>query len=156
WKTSRPPSWQPEEHGGPDSKYEEFRITRPGLLSPAKADGLWLRRIKRPDEILFEPESLWRGILYAAALSTVALTNGCRLSELLQMSAIRFETVAVDELKNQQPTGRKIGILVQNLLPKGYTKESERQFFLVGELAGRLLAEIGQLLEATHRGSIPI
>jgi integrase len=157
WKTSRPPSWQPEKHSGSlDSKYEEFRITRPGLLSPVKADGLWLRRIKHPDEILFEPESLWRGILYAAALATVALTNGCRLSELLQMSAIRFETIAVDELKNQQPTGRKIGILVQNLLPKGYTKESERQFFLVGELAGRLLAEIGQLLEATHGGSIPI
>lgn len=144
WKTSRPPSWPPGEHSSsPDSKYEEFRITRPGLLSPVKADGLWLRRIKHPDEILFEPESLWRGHLYAAALATVALTNGCRLSELLQMSAIRFETIAVDELKNQQPTGRKIGILVQNLLPKGYTKESERQFFLVGELAGRLLAEIG-------------
>ncbi len=155
WKTARPPSWQPAENRE-DVTYEEFRITRPGLLSPVKADGLWLRRIKRPDEVLFEPESLYRGILYAAALATVALTNGCRLSELLQISATRFETIAVDELKNQQPTGRKIGILVQNLLPKGYTKESDRQFFLIGELAGRLLAEIGRLLEATHAGGVPV
>ena len=106
--------------------------------------------------ILFEPESLYRGVLYATALATLALTNGSRVSELLQVSATRFETIVVDEMKHQQPTGRKIGILVQKLLPKGYTQESQRQFFLIGEMAGRLLMEIGQLLEATHNGSIPV
>jgi len=131
-------------------------VTRPGLLNPLKGDGAWLRHAQQPGEMLFEPESLYRGTLFAAALATLALTNGSRLNELLQVSATRFETLVVDELKNQQPTGRKIGILVQKLLPKGSRQESERQFFLIGEMAGRLLTEIGQLLEATHGGSIPI
>src|SRR5205823_3572192 len=60
------------------------------------------------------------------------------------------------ELRDQQPTGRKVDILVQNLLPKGAKQESERQFFLIGEMAGRLFTEIGQLLEATHAGAIPM
>jgi hypothetical protein len=45
---------------------------------------------------------------------------------------------------SSSPTFRKIGLLVQKLLPKGYTQESERQLFLIGEMAGRLLREIGQ------------
>ncbi|HET8852800.1 MAG TPA: hypothetical protein VFN02_09755, partial [Ktedonobacteraceae bacterium] len=60
------------------------------------------------------------------------------------------------EFKNQRPTGRKMGILVQHLLPKGSTRESDRQFFLISDMAGRLLREIGELLEAAHGGSIPI
>lgn len=72
------------------------------------------------------------------------------------MSATRFETIVVDETRQQQPTGRKIGLLVQKLLPKGYTQESERQLFLVGEMAGRLLRETGQLLQAIHGGVIPV
>jgi hypothetical protein len=94
--------------------------------------------------------------LFAAALATLALTNGSRVSELLQVSTLRFETLVVDELRNQQPTGRKIGILVQKLLPKGSRHESERQFFLIGDMAARLLTEIGQLLEATYGGTIPV
>src|SRR6266446_7180080 len=57
---------------------------------------------------------------------------------------------------SSSPTSRKIGLLVQKLLPKGYTQESERQLFLIGEMAGRLLREIGQLLQATHEGVIPV
>jgi hypothetical protein len=106
--------------------------------------------------LLFEPEALYRGVLYATALATLALTNGSRVSELLQVSATRFETIVVDEIKQHLPTGRKIGLLVQKLLPKGYTQERERQLFLIGEMAGRHLREIGQLLEATHGGSIPV
>lgn len=147
---------------GSTPRDREYRVTRPGLLTPALGDSVWLRKAldsakaSGKKAILFEPESLYRGVLYATALATLALTNGSRLSELLQVSATRFETITVDELKNQQPTGRKIGILVQNLLPKGVTQESERQFFLIGEMAGRLLTEIGQLLEETHGGSIPV
>src|SRR5439155_974762 len=83
---------------------------------------------------LIEREALYRGVLFATALATLSLTNGSRLSELLQVSASRFETLIVDELKNQHPTGRKIGILVQSLLPKGYTHESERQYFLISDM----------------------
>jgi hypothetical protein len=106
--------------------------------------------------VLFEPESLYRGTLFATALATLSLTNGSRASELLQVSASRFETVVVDELKNQQPTGRHIGLCVQKLLPKGYTHESERQFFLISDMAVRLLKEIAELLQAAHGGTIPI
>lgn len=131
-------------------------LLRPGLLAPPKRSSVWFRHAISTGALLFEPESLYRGTLYATALATLALTNGSRVSELLQVSATRFETIVVDEMKHQQPTGRKIGILVQKLLPKGYTQESQRQFFLIGEMAGRLLMEIGQLLEVTHNGSIPV
>ena len=131
-------------------------LNRPGLLAPPKRSSVWFRHAMSTGATLFEPESLYRGTLYAAALATLALTNGSRVSELLQVSAIRFDTIVVDELKQQQPTGRKIGLLVQKLLPKGYTQERDRQLFLVGEMAGRHLREIGQLLEATHDGAIPV
>lgn len=153
-----PRSTSGEQGEGPKPQKDPRRICvrSPGLLSPTQSDSQWLAHASQPGEVLIEPESLYRGVLYATALATLALTNGSRVSELLQVSAVRFETIAVDEVRNQQPTGRKIGILVQNLLPKGYTKESERQFFLIGEMAGRLLTEIGQLLEATHGGTIPV
>ena len=131
-------------------------LSRPGLLAPPKRSSVWFRHAMSTGAILFEPEALYRGTLYATALATLTLTNGSRVSELLQVSATRFETIVVDETKQQQPTGRKIGLLVQKLLPKGYTQESERQLFLIGEMAGRLLREIGQLLEATHAGAIPV
>ncbi len=130
---------------------------RPALLSPASSDARWLKSAWQVSgKILFEPESLYRGTLFAAALATLSLTNGSRLSELLQVSASRFETIIVDELKNQQPTGRKIGILVQKLLPKGYTHESERQYFLISDMAVRHLKEIAEVLQARHGGSIPV
>ncbi len=153
-----PYSSLPQNGGGTDADDDPtgFRISRAGLLSPVNGDSQWLRKAMSFGDVLFEPESFYRGVLYASALATLALTNGSRVSELLQVSATRFETLIIDELKNQQPTGRKIGILVQNLLPKGATQESERQFFLISEVAGRLLAEIGQLLETTHGGSIPV
>jgi hypothetical protein len=131
-------------------------LNRPGLLAPPKRSSVWFRHAMSAGAILFEPESLYRGVLYATALATLALTNGSRVSELLQVSATRFETIVVDETRQQQPTGRRIGLLVQELLPKGYTQESERQLFLVGEMAGRLLREIGQLLQACHGGVIPV
>jgi hypothetical protein len=136
---------------------EGFEVSRSALLSPSNSDTQWLRWARRRSGgVLFEPESLYRGTLFAAALATLSLTNGSRASELLQVSASRFETVVVDELKNQQPTGRKIGILVQKLLPKGYFHESERQFFLISDMAVRLLKEIAELLQATHGGAIPV
>ncbi len=134
-----------------------FVVTRPALLTPAGSDATWLAWARKTSgAVLFEPESLYRGVLFATALATLSLTNGSRATELLQVSASRFETIAVDELKNQQPTGRQIGLCVQKLLPKGYTHESERQFFLISDMAVRLLKEIAELLQATHGGTIPI
>jgi hypothetical protein len=138
------------------TRVKEFYASRPGLLTPTLGESVWLNYALRSGEMLLDPESLYKGVLFATALATLALTNGSRLNELLQVSAERFDTLVVDELKDQQPTGRKIGILVQKLLPKGSRQEHERQFFLVGEMAGRLLTEIGQLLEVTHGGTIPV
>lgn len=139
--------------GGPDYLF----TSRPGLLNSPLSDGAWFTRaVASGGEVLFDPESLYRGTLFASTLATLALTNGSRVCELLQVSATRFETLIVDELKHQQPTGRKIGILVQKLLPKGVTQESERQFFLISEVAARLLREIGELLESRHGGTIPV
>jgi len=135
-----------------------FQISRSALLTPTRSDSHWMswaKQLEAVDTVLFEPESLYRGVLYGAALASLCLTNGSRASELLQVSTTRFETIVVDELKNRQPTGRKIGIVVQNLLPKGCTHESERQFFLVSDMASRLLREIFELLRATH-GKVPI
>ncbi len=133
-----------------------WQTLRPGLLAPPKRSSVWFRHAMSRGAVLFEPVALYRGVLYATALATLALTNGSRVSELLQISATRFETIVVDEIKQQVPIGRKIGLLVQKLLPKGCTQENERQLFLIGEMAGRHLREIGQLLEATHEGSIPV
>jgi hypothetical protein len=136
---------------------KEFTVRRPAILTPALSDARWLVAARRlSGAILFEPESLYRGVLFAAALATLSLTNGSRVSELLQVSASRFETIVVDELKNQHPTGRKIGLCVQKLLPKGYSHESERQFFLMSEMAVRHLKEIGELLRAAYGGIIPV
>jgi hypothetical protein len=132
-------------------------VKRPEILNPNKSDAQWLRvAMKLSGAVLFEPESLYRGVLFATALATLSLTNGSRVSELLQVSASRFETIVVDELKNQQPTGRKIGLCVQKLLPKGYFHESERQFFLISDMAVRHLKEIGDALRAAHGGIIPV
>jgi len=149
-------SQQRQEFGRKLGEPKGFYTERGGLLIPKAIDVRWFRDVLTPDEIMLEPESFYRGVLYATALATLAMTNGSRVNELLQVSAARFETIVVDELKNQQSTGRKIGILVQNLLPKGAKTESERQFFLISDMAARLLREIGELLEAHHDGKIPI
>ncbi len=151
-----PGSQETAEDGKSRRWHTALCLNRPGLLAPPKRSSVWFRHAMSAGAMLFEPESLYRGTLYATALATLALTNGSRVSELLQVSATRFEPIVVDEIKQQQPTGRKIGLLVQKLLPKGYTQESERQLFLIGEMAGRLLREIGQLLQATHEGIIPV
>jgi len=157
WPVLTAPAAQSEAENGEARRWHTVLcLNRPGLLAPPKRSSVWFRHAMSTGAILFEPESLYRGTLYATALAALALTNGSRVSELLQVSATRFETIVVDETRQQQPTGRKIGLLVQKLLPKGYTQESERQLFLIGEMAGRLLREIGQLLQATHEGAIPI
>jgi hypothetical protein len=60
---------------------------------------------ERSRKPLFEPESLYRGVLYGAALAMLALSNGSRMNELLQVSwnkerrVTRTETITLlDEM----------------------------------------------------------
>ncbi len=94
------------------------------------------------NDFVFEPEALYRGVLFGATLAMIALSNGSRLSELLQVSwnkerrVTRTETVVVlgeDGLPRPGPDGKpltkQIKIHLQYLLPKGAKTEEERQLF---------------------------
>jgi hypothetical protein len=130
---------------------------RPGLLTPAKERVLSLSvAMARSGAMLFEPESLYRGVLYAAALSTIALTNGSRMSELLQISADRFKVRTYDVKQEGQPTGERRTIYLQWLLPKGKMTEEDRKLFLISEGAYMYLQEIACLLREAHDGRIPV
>jgi hypothetical protein len=79
-----------------------FSCSRPSLLTPSREEGFWLTRVGssvQPCDLVFAPEQLYRGCLYGAALATIALTNGSRVNELLQVSLdrrkIRTETLVV-------------------------------------------------------------
>lgn len=129
-----------------------FCVTRPGLLTPPGGFGRWLAL--RYQAMLFDPEGLYRGILYGAALATIALTNGSRLAELLQVSADRFKGHPYEEKVGGQPTGKQRVIWLQYLLPKGKKTEAERQLFPISPQSYELLREIGTHLKETY-GCIP-
>jgi hypothetical protein len=132
-----------------------FKLERPGLLTPAGGWGRWLAKATQcSGALLFEPESLYRGVLYASALTTLALTNGSRLSELLQVSADRFKGYPYEEKKQGQPTGKQRVLWLQYLLPKGKKTEEERQLFPISTQSYELLREMGTLLKEAH-GNIP-
>jgi hypothetical protein len=104
--------------------------------------------------MVFDPESLYRGVLYGSTLATLALTNGSRVSELLQVSADRFKAHTYEETKQGQGARSQRVIWLQHLLPKGRRTEAERQLFPISPQAYEFLREIGSLLKETH-GSIP-
>jgi len=128
----------------------------------------WFREaLERGNELIFDFESLYRGILYGAALTMLALSNGSRLNELLQVSwsrerrVTRVETVMLlgDDGQSQigedgQPLMKQVKLHFQHLLPKGAKTDEERQLFPLSREAMRLLGEIKTLLEETH-GAIP-
>src|SRR5207245_1603760 len=102
-----------------------------GLIKPSNQ---WLTdpAIHRAGDYLFEPECLHRGIVFAAALAMIALSNGSRVSELLQISwnkerrITRTETVVVlgeNGLpllgEDGKPMIKQVKIHLQYLLPKG-------------------------------------
>jgi hypothetical protein len=138
---------------------------RPGLLASGDP---WFTLPQLKDELLIEPESLWRGILYAATLATISLCNGSRVSELLQVSWNRERRITrVESVKVLGEDGRPLigpdgqvvtkqeKIHLQYLLPKGARTEEERQLFPLSKEAVRLLGEIKQVLEEVH-GTIPV
>jgi len=132
-----------------------FYCERPGLFTPSGGFGQWLAyTFQRTGAVLFDPESLYRACLFGAALTTLALTNGSRLTELLQVSADRFKGHPYQEKINGQATGKQRVIWLQYLLPKGKKTEAERQLFPISSQSYELLREIGMLLKETH-GCIP-
>ena len=135
-----------------------FSCNRPGLLTPPATFGRWLHDHRRSDELLFEPQSLYRGILYGAALTMIALTNGSRVSELLQVSLDRFRTrtETIQVTRDGKTTPRRIKIYLQLLLPKGSLREEQRQLFPVSRQSVKLLREIHEGLIQAHGGTVPI
>lgn len=122
----------------------------------------------RADALIFEPESLYRGVLFGSALAMIALSNGSRMSELLQVSwnkerrVTRTERVVLLDMDGQpqmgsdgQPLTKEVKLHFQHLLPKGAKTEEERQLFPLSKEAMRYLGEIKMLLEKAH-GEIPI
>lgn len=134
---------------------EGFTVKRPGVLTPAGALGKWLRAYGDLNRtLLFDPESLYLGTLFGAALVMLALTNGSRVGELLQVSADRFKGHPYEESKNGQVIDKKRTLWLQHLLPKGKKTEEERQLFPISPQAYELLREIGSFLKGYH-GYIP-
>jgi hypothetical protein len=127
WKIAR-------EHGFPHG----CTTQQLGLL---RNDSRWFAEHTRDGDVLFEPEAICRGILYAAALATLAMTSGGSVSELLQMSAERWV---------ETPEGRQ-----QRLLPERARGEDARRLFKVSPEAGQLLGAIEQGLVETY-GEIPV
>ncbi len=137
-----------------------FSCSRPSLLTPSREEGFWLTRVGfsvQPGDLVFAPEQLYRGCLYGAALATIALTNGSRVNELLQVSLdrrkIRTETLVVT--RDGKTEQRKTALHLQHLLPKGARTDEERQYFLLSPHSVTLLGEILQLLIKEH-GQVPV
>jgi hypothetical protein len=137
-----------------------FSCSRPGLLTPSRETGYWLTRqgdVLPQGELYFDPEPLYRGCLYGAALATIALTNGSRVNELLQVSLDRRKTRTEThtETKNGKTIHRKTTLHLQHLLPKGARTDEERQLFLLSPQSVTLMGEILHLLITTH-GHVPL
>jgi hypothetical protein len=87
-------------------------------------------------EVCFEPEALYRGVLFGTAIVTLMLTADARLHEILQISVDRFvKPVRIYVVKNpdgtpkRDPTSKRIVtdiIVEQRLLPKGRQRDDLR------------------------------
>jgi hypothetical protein len=130
---------------------------RIGILTPANDFTLALSHaIARTGALVFDAESLCRGALFASALATIALTNGSRMCELLQVSADRFKARPYVLRKEGHPTGEERVMRLQLLLPKGKHTEAERKLFPISEWSYELLCEIAVMLKNAHHGHIPV
>jgi hypothetical protein len=92
-----------------------------GLL---QSDSVWLAVHARAGDLLFEPEALFRGSLYAAALTILALTSGGSTGELLQISEERwvndpegtFQRLVPERAQNGEEVLLEIDPRARNLL----------------------------------------
>ncbi len=131
-------------------------VSRPGLLSPSLRLGSWFSRLPwRREEIIFEPESLFRGVLYGVALAMLALTNGSRVHELLQVSIEQFAIREIPPRADQQNDGKPLRVVLQSLLPKGAATAADRQLYPISPLANTFLRRIAVELTLIH-GSVPL
>jgi hypothetical protein len=113
----------------------------------------------------FEPEALYRGVLFGTAIVTLMLTADARLHEILQISVDRFvKPVRIYVVKNpdgtpkRDPTTKRIVtdvIVEQRLLPKGRQRDDLRLQYDVSA-ARQHLQEITRLLKAAHGGQVPV
>jgi hypothetical protein len=123
---------------------------------------------ERGKELLLDFESLYHGVLFGSALAMLALSNGSRMNELLQVSMNKERRVTRTETvlllgedgqpmisENGQPLTKQVKLHFQYLLPKGAKTEEERQLFPLSKEVLRLLEEIKQLLTTRH-GEIPV
>jgi len=138
----------------------------PGLLDPG--DRWCSAQAERGKELLLDFESLYRGVLFGSALAMLALSNGSRISELLQVSMnkerriTRTETVLLlgedgrpQVGEHDQPLTKQVKLHFQYLLPKGAKTDEERQLFPLSKEALRYLEEIKQALKSRH-GEVPV
>jgi hypothetical protein len=112
----------------------------------------------------FEPEALYRGVLYGSAIVLLMLTSDARIGEVMQVSADRFVKPArlyvlkhPDGTPKRHPQTQEIvtdAIFEQLLLEKGRKGDHERQPHNVSAAMPQLL-DIMRLLKAAHQGTIP-
>ena len=130
--------------------------TRAGILTPAHDfTNVLSHAITRTGALVFDAESLCRGALFASALATIALTNGSRLCELLQVSADRFKVRPYVVQKDENLAREERVMHLQLLLPKGKHTEAERKLFPISDGSWNLLRDIAVELKRAHQGRIP-
>lgn len=115
--------------------------------------------------VCFDPEAIYRGVLYGTAIVTLMLTADARIHEILQISADRFvKPVRVYVVKNRDGTSKRDPatnrivtdvIVEQRLLPKGHKRDDLRLQHDVSAARVHLQA-ITQLLKAAHGGQVPV
>ncbi len=131
--------------------------TRDGVLTPERDFIHTLSQaMARTDTLVFDVESLCRGALFASALATIALTNGSRMCELLQISADRFKTRIYGVKHDEQSIEKERVMHLQLLLPKGKSTEAERKLFPISDWSWELLGEIAGELRQAHENHIPV
>jgi hypothetical protein len=122
-------------------------------------------RCSSDGKVWFEPEAVYRGVLFGSAFVMLMLTADARSHEVLQISADRFvRPVRIYVVKNADGTPKRDPatnrlvtdvIVQQHLLPKGRKHDDLRLEYDVS--AARVqLQEITRLLKAKHNGEIPV
>ncbi len=131
--------------------------SRDGVLTPSRDLIIALSLITtRTGALVFDAEALCRGAIFASALAMIALTNGSRMCELLQISADRFKARPYIVKSAKKATGEERVMHMQLLLPKGKYTEAERKLFPISDWSWEILCEIGKMLKDAHKGSIPV
>jgi hypothetical protein len=115
--------------------------------------------------VCFEPEALYRGVLFGTAIVTLMLTADARIHEILQISVDRFvKPVRIYVVKNPDGTPKRDPatnrivtdiIVEQHLLPKGRKRDELRLQYDVSAARSHL-QEMTRLLKAAHGGQVPV